>query len=56
MKRAKVQALINASIIKHISFEIYKKTAVERIELENAKTKHKSFLKLQDRDPKKHIN
>jgi hypothetical protein len=40
-KRAEVQNELNAQVIKHISFEVYKKTEQERVELANAKIRFK---------------
>lgn len=44
-KRAELQNELNAQIIKHISFEIYKKTPQERVALQNAKIRFKQINK-----------
>ncbi len=45
-KREAMQKECNANNIKPISFDIYKKTTMERMELANAKSSHKMALKM----------
>lgn len=55
-KRREVQAEINKQIVKPISFEVFKKTPGEKVNIANAKAKHKKELLAAGLNPKKHMN